>query len=188
MAVKSRLSVGPLAPAYREMIDAYFAILSPASGVGGEVRAAYEALYDAPSQGVSFAAAAAIEESSWATTKLLVVEEESIEVFEPIYKNNEKSWQYNAADVKTEENTGETPADDTPALSLPARRYLALLLAGDFAGVHRAASELGRLEDELVDEINELAMTLLGDVALEAAGEGYAVIEDYLDEVRQWTK
>lgn len=191
MSVKSRLAVQGLSPAHREMIDAYFSSLPSPSGEGNAARAAYEALYDAPSHGVDFAAAAAIEESSWATTKLLVDDADTVETFSPLPENNEKTEEYFTAEPKMEAQTAaeaEAEAEATPSLTPAAHRYLSLLLAGDNAAARRTATESGRMEEELADEINELAMTLLGDIALEADDGGFTVIPDYLDEVTQWTK
>ena len=184
MSVKSRLSVQGLSPVHRAMIDAYFSALPPSAGEGKIERAAYESLYDAPSEGVDFAAAAAIEERSWQTTERLVLEEDSIEPPALALVNNQKTVEYFTADEK---NVPASP-QDTMTLTPTARVYLCHLLAGDSAAARRAAQEAGRLEGELADEINEYAMTRLDDVALEAEGDGYAVIPDYLDEVTQWTK
>ena len=43
---------------------------------------------------------------------------------------------------------------------------------------------MGKMPDLLADEINELAAEHMGDVLLEETDDGYAVIEDYTDQVR----
>lgn len=184
MAVKSRLSVQSLAPEYREMIDHYFDRFDTKTGREAP-RAAYEALYDAPSRGVSFAAACAIEESSWQTTKLLVNEEEETSSPNAVSEIRSEIPRNFSADTNFE---GNVPFCEETVFTPAEQKYLSLLLRGKGEDARRTASEAGQMEDELVDGINEKSMELLSDIALEMTENGYAVIADYRDEVLKWTK
>lgn len=179
LSIKSRLAVQGLDESSRAIIDRYFAekggqILPPAT----KESPAYERLYDAPTRGVDFARATSIEEQSWDTTRILVLEEEE----QPVAVESEKTDEKNAADP--------VPTSDVPdsGLLFEEMQYLRLLLADDHTALRAFLAGLSALEEELAAGINEKALERLGDVVLEPGADGYCLIEDYTEEVTQWIK
>ena len=192
LSVKSRLSVPPLKPAYREYIDDYFHSLSVKMRPNAATAPTeYDHLYDAPSRGLSVSAAREIEESSWETTKILLPEEES--AAEPLSPCE-------AAPIPAPCPVGDraisealpsgeknaSVSEDRPSFSEEECHYLSLVLSGDRAGVARLLSEAGKLEEELAAHINELTADYFGDVVLESDGVSVHLVEDYEEEVSAW--
>lgn len=175
LSVKSRLAVPPLDADIRDLIDAYFdrtgASLRPAATKEAPV---YERLYDAPEGSADLSRAGEIEQQSWSNTRALVTEEEWNEI-----QNNSETGTYFKAEV-------DLALDDE--LSQQEKRYLALLLAEDRAGVRALLSACSLLEEELASSINEKSMEKWQDVVLELSGEGYLPIPDYVQEVSEWIR
>lgn len=63
--------------------------------------------------------------------------------------------------------------------------FVRLAAAGDRAGERRFAAAHGLMPDALADRINTAACDILGDIILEDAGGYYAVIEDYMKDLRE---
>ena len=120
--------------------------------------------------------AAAIEAASWQTTKRLV------EAFEEETLADGASFT-----EKTEEKTAlplAEPQKEGLAASLGELCALVRLCEkGDVAGARAFAKERGRMLDALIDEINSVAADVLGDIILEDTGAGFAVIEDYREQL-----
>ena len=173
LSIKNRCSVTELPTEYRQLIDTYFNRIAK-EGHTTPKREAYEALYDAADSGMSFGAASIIELHSWDTTRTLVPEEELSEI-EAAFPPSER----------VEENT--SAAENAPlTLSPDALAFLSALLASDGAGAKRVAAETFSTEDTLAEEINISFSDFFGDIILEPTENGYAVIEDYRDEVEKW--
>ncbi len=175
LSIKSRLAVPPMDADLRDLIDAYFdrasGSLRPAAAKEEPV---YERLYDAPEGSADLSRAGEIEQQSWSNTRALVSEEEWNEI-----QNTPKTEIYFAADAIL-------AADEE--LSNEEKRYLALLLAKDRAGIRALLSGCGMLEEELASSINEKSMEKWQDVVLEPAEEGYLPISDYIQEVSEWIR
>lgn len=178
LSIKSRLSVASLDTRYRELIDAYFytkrEVLVPQKPK--EAPPAYEKLYDAPTRGTDLAAAREIELRSWATTRILVSEEEDDEVFVPAPEPTAPAAQESGAQ-----------ADAAPfGMTKGELAYLAALLDGRRDEVRRMLSSSALLEDEMAASVNEKVLAEFGDVVLEADENGYRIIPDYEEEVSLW--
>ena len=91
-----------------------------------------------------------------------------------------------ALTVTARKNSSASAVSIVPHMGAAAREYLALLVEGKQDAARKYASLHGCMEDELVDEINEISMERIGDIALEMDEGGYSVIPDYLDEVTKW--
>lgn len=195
LSVKSRLSVPPLALRYREEIDRYFARLSDHLHPK-DPPPAYEKLYDAPSHGTDFSAASRIEQTSWTTTRLLVSEEE--EPTQPLRNmpfahveqvNHPLSEEQLLISDSIEETKPMPSAQDCTGiygLDATELEYLRLLLAGERGRIRALLAAEGRLEDELMERINEKTVVGYGDIVLESAEDGYRIIADYEEEVSAW--
>ncbi len=192
LSVKSRLSVPPLKPAYREYIDNYFRGLSDKMHPHAAAPTEYDHLYDAPTHGISLAAAREIESASWDNTRILLPDgEELMGESLPL-----APWETDPAPSaeKTVSSVGEIAcpsaapflSEDAPSFSEEEMRYLSCLISGDREGITRLLLQTGMLEEELAGHINELTNEYLGDVVLESDGTVMHLIEDYKEEVSAW--
>lgn len=176
IGVKSRLSVNALPAEIKKVADEYFSSELPVQtlhpGVQNEVPE-YEKLYEPVSRGLSFEAASQIEMISWETTDKLV---------EAFAEENEVPVIIEEAKIKVP--TTATDDDFFEALSEIELDFLKASLNEDFAEQGRIATSLGSLTDVIADKINTLSADLRGDILLEDIGNGYTILEDYIDEVK----
>ena len=178
LSIRSRLAVSGLDEKTKDEIDAYFDRLAVSMKREKEYRERpeYEARYDAADRTISFSGADEIERASWETAQRLAPEEEMREpVPEPV--------------APTEERVSE-PADGGEEIGFSDAQlaFLRGLLAGDAKACTLAARTAGLSFDGMVEELNELASERFGDVVIESTADGYAVIEDYTEEVAKWTE
>jgi hypothetical protein len=186
LSVKSRLAVKSLHPEDKTLIDAYFETIFRALNEKRrlEQREAYESLYDAPTQEMSFAGADAIEQRSWENTWRLVENEEaepateSSIVFAPIEEPQPVCT--SAYEVRTEK--GIANADGTLV------RYLSSVVNGDIAQRKEAVRASDLPGESLAEQVNEIFYSILDDVVLEICDGGAVLIEDYREEVSEWLK
>ena len=168
LSVKSRLSVIGLPQSYKEMIDAYFAArLVKKSVKEREARPEYEALYDAPSIGISGEEASRIESTSWENTVRLIPEEEREALF-----------------AKAEEDPSTASAKADAPLPAAAVRFLDAFYRLGRDGAQAYASQNGLLFEGACESINEYFSDTMGDIVIELDGEDTALIEDYETEVK----
>ncbi len=195
LSVKSRLSVPPLKPAYREHIDAYFRGLADKLHPRSRAEAAeYDHLYAAPSHGISLTAAMEIENASWENTRILLPDGEELSGESvPLVSTEASSVRPFENGVESTEGSATPFAfvpsaseGGAPAFSEEERRYLSLVLLQDSVGISRLLSGSGRIEEELAAHINELTSDYFGDIVLENDGTAIHLIEDYKEEVSAW--
>ncbi|MBQ9736182.1 MAG: TerB N-terminal domain-containing protein [Clostridia bacterium] len=172
LSVKSRLAVSCLPDVYRALLDTYFDAALPSPTKQAPPRPTYEALYDAPSEGVSRTEAAKIEEKSWENTWRLIPEEEKDEIF----------CAPSTEVAPTEPQAKPTVADN--ALTEEERTFLGFLLRGEESEARAFAKSCGVTYLLLGERINEYFADTLGDVVLELCGDAYLPIEDYFEEIR----
>ncbi len=199
IGVKSRLSVYDVSVALRERLDRYLAQVLPERRTAarrseaGEVPA-YEKRYELPTAPISPDRAVEIEQSSWVTTKRL------LEAFEGEHEGEKCHNGVKNDDLPTELPT-LSPLARAEAVTAPSaspaeqrgfleslgkwRDFLPLALSGERGAQRRFAEEKGVMLDAVVDEINTVAADFLGDVLLEEQNGAYAVIEDYLDWLKE---
>jgi hypothetical protein len=172
MGVKSRLAVKGMPDKYKSILEPYFNALE------GRERAAshredipeYEKLYSAPAGNLSASGADEIERASWSTTMRLVEYDDDapqIAVTEPEIIEE--------APIATPAST-ESPLSDSDVEFLR-RAYAYTYDDGAGSDDHTTA-----------EGINERALDLIGDVALEYDGEFYRIIEDYKEDIEEWIK
>lgn len=183
LAIKSRLSVPPLPEKYRALVDAYFRAALPKAQKQKEPPPAYMRQYDAPQGPVSFARAADIELASWEVTRCLVGEDTEEE---PAAGQPEESV---APPAEAEApKSGAQPAEGPMGLSGRQLAFLRGCLTEDAAVQRAEAAAEGQSVKSMGDRINELVYDAFGDVVLQEAECGFAVIPDYQEEVTQWTQ
>lgn len=89
--------------------------------------------------------------------------------------------------VYDEEETAITPTvpdtgAETSKNDIP-REELKALLAGGYKALCDLAASRGQLIETLVEKVNSYTTELYGDIFLELDGDGYRVIEDYIEEI-----
>ncbi len=177
LGIKSKLKIAPLPEDIRLCLERYFdrelgAYLSPAAQRAAAKTVEipeYEKFYDAPSTGFDLDRAKKIEMDSWTVTRML------------------------EADVEPEEEEEILPVAPTEKVSAPTAElsgYAAVIAALDgeelefFLRAYRGESQPKEiLCDAVADAINEKAVDLTGDVILEDNGNGYEIIEDYIEDI-----
>lgn len=176
---KSRLAVKCIPNEYKELIDCYFEELIRKNETRLKKKDApeYEKLYDAPRDKLSFEGADEIERLSWETTMRLcdtddlddsenIVETvKAAECIEPI------SDPIVAKEKKNDYGLTESEI-----------RYIAALCESSDNGTR------GMDEEAMVERINEAFSDGFGDVIIEDTGDGFAIIEDYKEEITEWLK
>ena len=188
IGVRSRLTVTPLPTPLRDALDAFLDSVAPEKPICTPTRKpaprpAYEQLYDLPQKEISLADAEAIERASWTTTKILTeafggeeMEEVTATVQVPI----------------------EQPVEAVPVAPMPAETdenelivalgelvaFVRAALDGDPVTQRALASGWRKMPDAVADEINAISVEhVIFDTILEEDGDGYAVVEDYRDDV-----
>jgi hypothetical protein len=174
LGVKSKLSVYSVSGELQKAIDAYFETTlfsKPKISQKKEEKHDYDVLYDLPRTEFSLDRARQIEEASWGVTKDLISAFEAETLApepepEPILKQE-----------KSEENGDATLRE---ALG----EYLAFVDAlkhGDQSVCRSIAAQTGKLLDGVVDEINEIAVEVIGDVLIEEGDDGFEILDCYRD-------
>lgn len=170
LGIRSRLGIHNLRSDIKERLDAFFA--ENLSIANGERVPEYERFYEAPKTEFSLSAALNIEETSWEITQKLVeafedesalpqIEEEAVTlVEEPV--DNEGS--------ETAQFLGEISQH---------LQFFELIKQQDFAGQREYLSKNRLMAEAVVDQINETAVDIFGDVLIEDTGEGFCLIEEY---------
>lgn len=184
LGIKSKLNVTTVNPDIKNVIDAYAEKFCPpmsrermAMAAEKKSTSEYDKLYDVPKSELSLEKALEIEKKSWETTKILV------EAFEE--------------EFQTEPQVGIEPVVVQPVVQEPVHaenstlyeslctslgdnaEFLNLCIIEDFGTQRSFARGIGLSADELAEQINSLALDMLGDILLEDAGDGYIILEDY---------
>lgn len=171
---KSRIAVKYIPSEYKELLDCYFDDLVHKSEQEAKRRnlPEYEKQYDAPREKLSFSGADEIERASWNTTIRLCDTEE--------YGDDELSVpEVSVQEVVLLDESKQTN-ENTYGLSNDEISYVRTLYN---------ASEPMRcgIDDEaMVERINEAFSDGFGDVIIEDTGDGFAIIEDYKQEIAEW--
>ena len=176
---KSRLSVKYIPLEYKELIDCYFddLIRKSEARVKKQNAPEYEKLYDAPREKLSFEGADEIERLSWDTTiRLCDTDEYSDE------DQRQDVVETTACDTVQSEVASSRNNSDTYGLSEPDIAYVRALL--ESSAQHRHSID----DDATVERINEAFSDGFGDVIIEDIGDGFAIIEDYKEEILEWLK
>lgn len=189
LGIKSRLSLYALSGELRGVIDAYLRealpqrqVLTPAKKAEAAEEKQYAPLYEPLSTTLSPENAAAIERASWQVTQRLV------EAFADEAPDDEPA-PAPAAVPAPEPVPAPSPAPQVGlAGALQASGldgFVRALLDGDIGRAKSEASRVGMMLDAAAERVNEAAIEAYGDILLEDTGVGYAVIDDYRDEVAE---
>ena len=178
---KSRIAVKYIPLEYKELIDCYFdeLIRKSEARVKKQNAPEYERLYDAPKEKLSFAGADEIERLSWDTTMRLCDTDE--------YRGDDETATVITESQILQEQIRDTAVpdekhSDTYGLTSSDIEYLAALLESS-AGAGNSIDD-----NATVERINEAFSDGFGDVIIEDTGDGFAIIEDYKEEILEWLK
>ena len=176
LSIRSRLAVSGLDEQAKREIDLYFDRLALSMKKEREYRERpeYEARYDAADRTISFSGADEIERESWENAERLAPEEDATELTQP--------------PIPSEEPTGKTDGGEGVSLSPAEIAFLAGLLERNATACADAVRSAGLSVDGMVEAVNERAAEEFGDIVIESTEDGYAVIEDYIEEVSKWTE
>ena len=132
----------------------------------------YEKLYEAKDTPFSLASALDIERQSWEVTEKLVeaFEEESPAEPFPVEQARPK---------QTEEQTELSDLDRFLAKISKYSEFFQSVLGGDITAQRIYIKEHHVMPEAVVDEINDCAADILGDILIEETDDGYQIIEDY---------
>jgi hypothetical protein len=182
---------------YKELIDCYFdtVIRKSETAVKKKNVPEYEKLYEAPREKLSFAGADEIERLSWGTTMRLCDTDEYREESSTPDVSAQKEQEcpenvifisaeitHNNTTVSEPSVAKETSGADTYGLSATDIAFISSLLQSSDVGK-------GGIDGEAtVERINEAFSDGFGDVIIEDTGDGFAIIEDYLEEITEWLK
>jgi hypothetical protein len=198
-SVRSRLSIYAVSAPLRARLDAFLEGALPQKAPRSAPKAAvpqYERRYDLPRKEISATRAAEIEAASWQTTQRLVeaftpdtVKETPMDMLQaplqsaapltdavPLVGNNDN--------IAENANIPTNVSDFAAALG-KYRAFVALAAARDRQGQRALARELGELPDAVADKINTVAVDFVGDIILEDLGGCFAVVEDYLEALKE---
>ena len=179
MGVKSRLGVGTLSDAVKREMDAYLDTVVPRiKNPEREQIEQYEKLYDLPVAELDLSHSAEIEQASWETTKKLIEAFEDAD--EPEITPVQDPPITVGEGLAPPASQGDTALSDALTDYLP---FIAAVAAGDAGAQRNACRDMGKMIDAVADEINDVAVEIFGDVILEEADGGYAVIEDYREQL-----
>ena len=197
--IRTRLAISEIDADIQKAIDSYFSSVAsdfikekpkaPSMRIEKKVKIEeYDKLYDLPKSTLSLERAAEIEKSSWATTyKLTEAFEESTneeDFITPIAKidlpGGVADNTVQNSDVINKEPMAEVRnVSENPFGSL--YPFLLICKSGYTKNQKTFAKENNMTLDEIADRINEISVDIYGDIILEDSGDGYEIIEDYLD-------
>ena len=195
MGVKSRLGVGTLSDAVKREMDTYLDTVVPRiKNPEREQVEQYERLYDLPKTELNLAHSAEIEQASWETTKRLV------EAFEdtaddvpaapmatPVGANHDSPAAFDTSKPAINDAPMQSTVVPDDALAAALADYLPFIHAaadGNASAQMAFCRSMGKMIDAVADEINGIAADVFGDVILEEGDGGYAVIEDYKEQLQ----
>lgn len=194
--IKSRLAVRELKNEIKSIIDRYFKaeFVKLKRKKERENAPEYEKLYDAldADKAISLSDAIEIERASWKNTAKLI-EGTELDIIDdtpdPVFSHSDDppcvSAECGISDVEAPSAKVDSDSSDC-ALSHYEISYLKALTSGDIAGASLIAKESGAMLDSIAEKINEVFYDIIGDVVLEKDGDYFTVVEDYLEDIKEW--
>lgn len=195
MGVKSRLGVGTLGDAVKREMDAYLDTVVPRiKNPEREQVEQYERLYDLPKTELNLARSAEIEQASWETTKRLVEAFEdtaddvpAVLMTTPVGEKHDSPAAFDTSQSSINDAPMQSTVVPDDALAAALADYLPFIHAaadGNASAQMAFCRSMGKMIDAVADEINGIAADVFGDVILEEGDGGYAVIEDYKEQLQ----
>ena len=181
--VKSRMSVYSVPVELRRIIDEYFAVSLPSKiQKKQEEKHEYDALYDAPIKKLSLSNAAKIENESWKTTEVLVSTFNDVEVDDSV--DNIAIQKVGVSKVCVNSTSNESGYRTFSCFGVYGNLVYEMY-QGNTNVIREYSLQNGKMADAIVDEINEIAYELIGDLLIEEDGEGnYNILTEYVDQLK----
>ena len=180
VGIKSRFSPTGIPEHIKKAILVYFDEALPDRNVKKkapeEAEESYMALYEPKQNGpADISRALAIEEQAWETAVLLSTEEDIEEesLTPPEDSNPQNPFSFDIADDLPEGDFDFIRTD----LSEEQRGALVAALEGSFSAYCR---RIGKMEENIRGEINDIAMEYIGDMLIDS---DFTVLEDYIEDV-----
>jgi hypothetical protein len=170
LGIRSRLGIHNLRSDFKEWLDEFFA--EKLSVANGERIPEYERFYEAPKNVFSLSAALDIEEHSWEITQKLVEAFED----ETVPLQLEKEPETPVVDNIIEESSEIEQFFNEISQHL---QFFELVAQQDFTGQQAYLQKKCLMAEAVVDQINEVAVDIFGDILIEEAGDGFVLIEEY---------
>ena len=182
VGVKSRFSPTGIPEHLKQALVVYFDEALPGRNTkkkpADETEEAYMALYEPKQTGpANISRALAIEQQAWETAVLLSSEEDediAEEILTPPSPEPENPFSFDM--------TGDLPEGDfdfiRTVLSEAQRTALSAALNGSFSAYCR---KIGKMEENIRGEINDIAMEYVGDILIDS---DFTVLEDYIEDVQ----
>ena len=176
IGIRSRLSVRNIDETTQKSLEKYFSLAFKCE-IEKSIRPEYEKLYDSADNSFSLEKANEIERISWNITEKLVETFGETDPYEepPLIPMN-------THDVNEEEDAILSTDDETIVFLERISKYKELfgyIKDEDFNSQTTYARAQKLILEAVVDEINELAIELLGDILLEESENGYKLIDEY---------
>lgn len=188
-SVKSRFSPTGIGEILRLEILAYFDEQYPDRNLKKRKKEtnaeeeAYMALYEPKQSGpADISSALAIEKEAWETAALLATDEDEENSVMPLLSDSEPKREAPISDTNISFDFSEDfPSGDFDfirgALTEEQRGALYAAKDGNFSAYCRS---IGKMEENMRGEINEIAMEYIGDMLLES---DFSILDDYLEDV-----
>lgn len=175
LGVRSRLNVSALNPKITDTLDDIFKHSHLTSDTRAKQIPEYEKLYDAKETEFSIESALGIEQASWEITERLV------EAFEEDDLPCEtESHTVEATPVNRQETEGASEVELFWERLGTNEPFFRLILSGNRTEQQAYVRRNRILPDAVVDEINESAVEIFGDILIEQADDGrYLILEEY---------
>ena len=184
LGIKSRLTVYSISTQLKELLDNYFKnnlLPNRSASAKKEAPQEYDVLYDLPIKPLSLENAMKIEESSWSTTNELVeafVDEKQDTVTQTIAPLLLDIMQ--ADEIITCDNEED---EVKKALELY-KDWVFAIDNNDVSLLKKLSLESGKMIEAVVDEINEIATEVIGDILIEENDNGeYVIIDCYRETI-----
>lgn len=200
--IRTRLAINDMDSDVAQVIDEYFKKVAykfvkepkktaPQKKVVVPKVEEYDKLYDSPAFTLSLDRAAEIEKESWETTYKLTEAfgGESTPSAEPQISAPSSTPEPIVQTVTEPQKTVCEPVskpDDSQDSSLASAfgesyKFLLICKSGYSQNLKSFARDMGMTVDELADNINEIAVDVIGDIIIEECDGTYKIVPDYLD-------
>lgn len=178
LGVKSRLSVYSLELPLQQALDLYFEDAfskEKPKATKKEEKNDYDVLYDTPVRPLSLENAKNIEEASWSTTQ------ELISAFEDETPPKERSVKKEIEKIVPAIQEEQIEDNDIKKALAEYLEFAIAVKTNDKIKISEISKRFGKMPEAIVDEINEIAVDVIGDIFIEDDGTGLAIVDCYSD-------
>lgn len=183
VGVKSKLTVYSVGVELQHELDKYFEaelFSMPKTMHKKEEHHAYDALYDLPKSDFSLDKAKQIENDSWNVTNDLISAFDNCELSAELQNSELFAVEEIGIDPVSDRQSGESELMENLAEYIS---FIDAVKIGDMEQCRSVARDYGKMIDAVIDEINEIAVEIIGDILIEEIDGVPEIIEYYRDTV-----